>query len=133
MVADPDVVAPPVEPGVPGAKVPETDEEAGAMIGQLLNAAKSGHWLMFAGLMLLILMWAFNKMGLASRIGRKYVPWVTLGVGAIGAIAVALATGGGLLDALKLGLLEGGVAIALWELVFKRFTKAKTDGTLRAE
>jgi len=130
---DSDVVVPPVGPGVPDAKVPTTDEEAGVMVGQLLDAAQNGHWLIVAGLLLLILMWVFNKLGLASRVGRQYVPWLTLGTGVIISIAVALAGGGGVLDAVKLGLLEGGVAIALWELIFKRFTKAKTDGTLRAE
>jgi len=120
-------------PTVVDTTVPETDADAGVLIGKLLDAAVNGHWTIFAGMLLLLLMWFFNRMGLASKVGRDYVPWVTVGVGAVGFVAIGLATGANVLDALKAGLLEGGVAIALWELVFKRFTTHRTDGTLRKE
>lgn len=138
VVETPAVVTPaePAEtptPTVVDTKVPETDADAGVLIGKLLDAATNGHWTIFAGLLLLLLMWFFNRMGLASKVGRDYVPWVTVGVGAVGFVAIGLATGANVLDALKAGLLEGGVAIALWELVFKRFTTHRTDGTIRKE
>lgn len=113
--------------------VPTTDKEAGALVSLLLDSAENGQWTVFAGLLLLLLMWLFNRLGLASKVGRDYVPWVTMGVSAAGFIAIALVEGSSVNDALKLGLLEGGIAIALWELVFKRFTTAKTDGSLRVK
>jgi len=130
-----DVVTPPAPtpepPAPPAVTVPTTDEEAGTILGLLLDAAKGGHWMVFGGLVLLFLIWLFNRLGLAAKVGRDLVPWVTVGVGALGCIGIALASGGSILDALKAGLLEGGVAIALWELIFKRFTATKTDGTPR--
>ncbi len=125
--------AEPVTPAVADTKVPETDAEAGTMFGMLLDAATHGHWTVFGGLLLLLLMWFFNRMGLASKVGRQYVPWMTVGVGAVGFAAIGLATGANVFDALRAGLLEGGVAIALWELIFKRFTTHRTDGTIRKE
>jgi len=125
-------VAPAVEePVAEGVKVPETDAEAGEMIGLLLDAAQNGHWTIFGGLMLLLIIWQFNRMGLAARIGRDYVPWATVVVGAAAGIGVGLATGSPVGEAFKLGVLEGGIAISLWELIFKRFTGLKTDGTVR--
>jgi len=123
--------ADPKDPRIPSPKVPETDAEAGEIIGMLLDAATNGHWTVFAGLLILLLVWVFNRFGLAAKIGRKYIPWVTLGIATLVAVAVALASGGDLLNAIKLGILEGGLAIALWELLFKRLTSKKTDGTPR--
>lgn len=113
-------------------KVPETNADAGALVSRLLNAADNGHWTVVAGLILLLLMWAFNKFGLAKKIGRKYVPWVTVAIGVAGSVGIALAQGSPIMDAVKLGIIEGGLAIALWELMFKSKTKTKSDGEERA-
>lgn len=128
VVADAGIVlAPIVDP-----KVPETDAEAGSLIGMLLDAAQHGHWTAFTGLLLLLLVWFFNRLGLAAKIGTKFVPWVTLGISTLVMVAVSLATETPLLDALKAGLLEGGIAIALWELIMKHITNKKSDGTPRS-
>ena len=119
--------APVVDP-----QVPTTDAEAGAMIGMLLDAAQNGHWTVLAGLVILLLVFFCNKFGLAAKMGTKFVPWFTLGISAAIAIAIGLASGAAVMDSIKLGLLEGGVAIALWELVAKHFTTKKADGTPRA-
>lgn len=112
-------------------KVPETDGEAGALISKLLDYGQNGHWTLFAGVLLLLLIWGFNKLGLAKKVGRKWVPWVTLGIAAVASIGVGLASGESIWDAAKLGLLEGGLAIALWELIAKHLSKSKSDGTSR--
>jgi hypothetical protein len=119
-------------PGVEDPKVPETNEEVGSLISDLLNAAQNGHWTVFAGLLILLLVWFFNKLGLAAKIGRTYVPWVTLGISTLVAVAIGLSSGAAILDAIKLGVLEGGVAIALWELLFKHLTSKKSDGSPRS-
>jgi hypothetical protein len=123
-----DVVAPVADPAaapVTRAVVapPVTDEEVGATLSAMLDAAKEGHWNMFGGLLILLLVWGFNKLGLRGKFGPKVVPWVALGTGALVAIAVGLAAGASFLDALKLGLLDGALAVALWELIAKHFMK----------
>jgi len=112
-------------------KVPETDEEVGKLIGMLLDAANNGHWTVFVGLLLMLVIFVLNRIGLAAKVGPKWVPWVTLGVGAAASIGLGLATGVGIGESITLGLLEGGIAIALWELVAKHVTSKKADGTPR--
>ena len=102
-----------------------SDSEVGAIIVQMVDAAKAGHWSVFGGFLVLLLIWLFNRMGLKEKIGSKAVPWVSLGVGALLSVALGLSQGAPILDSLKLGLLEGGVAIALWELVAQHFLKKK--------
>jgi hypothetical protein len=112
--------------------VPTTDEEAILLISKLLDAANNGHWTVFAGLLILLLVFGMNRLGLAAKIGGKWVPWVTLGTGAAVAIAIGLATGAPVGESIAAGLLEGTVAIALWELLARHVTTKKADGTDRA-
>jgi len=119
------------EAGIEDAALPKTDEEAGALLGQIFESAQQGHWMVFAGGVMLMLMWVFNRLGLAAKIGRQYIGWVTVGLSTLVAIAVSMATGSSILEGLQLGLLNGGLAVALWELVAKRLTKNKSDGTPR--
>ena len=131
-VADSAVPAPPVAVPVPvtlpeavtdatapTSTVPTSDEAAGTVVGQMVDAAKNGHWTVFGGLLLLLIIWLFNRMGLAAKVGSKAVPWVTLGTGAVLATAVGLVHGVALFEAVKLGVLEGLVAVGLWEALFK--------------
>lgn len=119
-----DTVAPaaPATPSAPVA-VPTTDQEAGGILGQMIDASKNGHWNVAAGLLVLLLVWLFNRLGLAAKVGSKFVPWVALVLGAITAVAVGLAQGVPLAGAVQAGLLNGALAVALWELVAKHFLK----------
>jgi hypothetical protein len=94
------------------------------MVGQLLDAAKVSQWNVVGGFLILLLIWLFNRLGLAAKIGGKYIPWVAVGTGALVAIAVGLTQGVPVGDALKLGLFDGALAVALWELIVKHFLKA---------
>lgn len=116
---------------IPKPHVPETPEEAAALVTQLLDVGQNGHWTVFGGLVLLLLVYLFNRLGIAARIRREFVPIFTMVLGCIMAIGVALAQGAPITEGITLGLLEGGVAIALWELVAKHITKNKSDGTPR--
>ncbi len=107
--------------------VPVTNEEAGEILALLLDAGQNGHWTALAGLLILLLVWVFNKLGLQDKIGPKATPWVALGTGVVVAIAISLAQGGELTDALKVGLLDGAVAVALWELIAKHLLTKKAE------
>ena len=119
-----------VEP-IEDATVPLTDEEAGVLLGQIFEAAQQGHWMIFSGGLFLLLVWVFNKLGLAAKIGRNAVPYVTVAISTLTMVAIGLATGDNLVDALMTGLVDGGIAIALWELIAKKLTSLKSDGEPR--
>ncbi len=107
--------------------LPESNEEAGELLGMLLDAGTNGHWTALAGLAILMLVWVFNRFGLQNKWGKKATPWIALGTGVLVAVAISLAQGGEIMDALKVGLLDGAVAVALWELVAKHLLKKKSD------
>jgi len=110
---------------------PETDSEASALFIKLLDAAQNGHWTVFGGILILLLVFIFNRMGLASLVGTRFVPWVSLGVGALAGVALSLAGGVAIWDSILAGLLNGGMAITLWELIFKNITSHRSDGSPR--
>lgn len=105
----------------PGTSVPKTDAEASATLKAMADAAKNGQWNVLGGLMVLLLVWLFNRMGLVKAVGAKAVPWIALGTGALVAIALGMTHGAAFSDALKLGLLDGALAVGLWELLGKHF------------
>lgn len=131
--AEPSVVVPSA-PAAPVSALPApptmTDAEAGEAAGKLIDAAQKGAWPVVVGFVLLLLVWGLNKLGLAAKIGRAAVPWMTVLLGGAAMVGVSLVEGSDVAAALKFGLMEGGVAVALWELVLKRFV-SKADGSPR--
>jgi hypothetical protein len=111
------------------ASPPATDAEAVQTVKDAVQAARDGNWPLFAGLLLFLLVFAANRFGLAKKVGRKYVPWVTAGLGVGGSLALALVNGVAVEQALLHGFFASASAIALWELVFKNIMKAKSDGS----
>lgn len=116
----------PAAPTTTVAGPPKTDAEAGTFLGAMVDAAKDGHWNVVGGLLILLLIWLFNKLGMATKLGSKLVPWVSVALGVLATLGVGLATGAPLLAAIKTGALNGALAVALWELVGKHFLTAKT-------
>ena len=96
-----------------------------------VTAARAGQWNILVGVALMILISLFNRLGMAAKIGRKYVPWVTVILGVVGSVGYGLAAGELWYTALMNGLFAGTGAIALWEMIVKPFTTKKTDGAPR--
>jgi len=113
------------EEGLPEAppptpiEVPETDEEAGVLVGMLLDAISAKSWPVVAGLIMLLLVYLLRKVGLDDLVGAKLVPWVALGMALISTVGTGLVAGVSIADALVQGVLAGVTAIGGWELLFK--------------
>ena len=131
VVASADAPAPDAKPSPAVVKPPTTDAEATDLAAQMVTAAQGGHWTLLAGLVLMMIVYLFNRLGMAAKIGTKAVPWVTVGLGLVGSVAYGLANGQAWPVALVNGLLMGSSAIAMWEAVIKNLTPKKSDGSLR--
>lgn len=113
--------APPVAPDAP-----ETVEDASESLDFLVEAAKGGHWGLFFGVLLTLLVWLLDKLvNLKAKVGKKAMPWVAAGMGIMGTVGIALSSGLPVADALVQGLVTGASAVGLWELVFQHLLKKK--------
>ena len=74
----------------------------------------------------MILVYVFNRFGLKDKIGTKAIPYVSIALGVIAAIGVALASGGSIPAALAAGVTAGLAAIGSWEAVFKKVLGAES-------
>lgn len=115
-VATADPAPPVVVVTPPKPALPVTDAEAGSMLGAMIDAAQGSHWNVFGGLLVLLLVWLFNRLGLKAKFGSKVVPWVSLITGAVAGVAIGMASGAPFVDALKFGLMDGAMAVSFWEL-----------------
>jgi len=107
----------------PEVKVPETPQEVVEEVSFLIRAAKSGQWSLFAGFLILVLIWVSNKMGLREKVGKKALPWISVGLGVLASIGVMLATGIPVDEAIIAGILAGLAATGGWELIMKHLFK----------
>lgn len=107
-------------------KAPETVEEAAESLNILIEAAKGGHWSLFVGILLTLLVWLLDKfIGIRNRVGSKAMPWVAVGLGIMGTVGVGLTSGLGIAEVLVQGFITGSSAVGLWELVFQHALKKK--------
>jgi len=100
--------------------IPETDLEAMKDTVALWKAIQSQDWSLAAGFLVMLLVYVFNRFGLKDKVGAKAIPFVTIAIGILSAIGVALASGGSIPAALEAGVLTGLAAIGSWEAVFKK-------------
>jgi len=129
--------APKAEPAVPDAKkaepkvvdpIPEPKDMGEAMedVGLMIEAAKNGNWVLFAGILILLLIYLLDKVvNIKQWIPKKAIPWVAAGFGIVVSIAMQLTTGIPWGQALLQGLCAGLVATGFWELVFQHVLKSK--------
>jgi hypothetical protein len=116
-------VVDPIEP-------PETVTEAMEDLGILIDAAKNGNWVLFSGLLILLLIFVLDKLvNLKERIPAKAVPWVAAGLGILSSIGVQLTAPIPWGQAVLQGLTSGIVAVGLWELIFQHVLKKKEEST----
>lgn len=105
--------------------IPVTYEDAEDAFIALLAAGKAGEWAIFAGLLLMLLIWVARKF-VFPRVEGPAVAWATAGVGTLAYIAVALAVGTPVLSAIVTGFMTGAMASGLWELI-GRATLGRSD------
>jgi len=113
-------------------KVPETDMEAIKDAYALWKAIESQDWSLAGGLFIMLLVYVFNRFGLKDKIGGKAIPFVSLALGVLTAIGIALASGGSLPAALEAGVLAGLAAIGSWEVLFKKVLGGSSEATEEA-
>jgi len=113
---------------VPPRAQPETMTEAIKEVGALVEAARNGNWVLFTGILIMLLIYILDKLvKLKERIPAKAVPWVSAALGIVGSIAAQLTTGIPWGQALLQGFTAGLAAVGLWELIFKHLVKKKPD------
>tara|TARA_Y100000310_G_scaffold345479_2_gene465471 strand:- start:3894 stop:4400 length:507 start_codon:yes stop_codon:yes gene_type:complete len=103
---------------------PETVEDAAESLDFLVSAAKGGHWSLFLGVLLTLLVWFLTKfVKLKERVGSKALPWVAASLGIVATVGISLSSGLPLVEGLVQGLMTGATSVGLWELVFKHALK----------
>ena len=122
-----DVIAPVAAEAAWKVTVPETPTEVGQTVTTLAEEAKQGHWAPVVGLVILLLIWFFRKFDFLSKLPKQALPWISLAIGVLGYVGVALGTGLDWLSALTNGFIAGLGAVGLWELAFKHVLKAPQD------
>ena len=97
---------------------PKTTEEIVGIIGQLVAAAKGGHWALVAAFGIMVAVWALRKFFWKS-LPAKAIPWVAAGVGVLLSFAATLQGGASWTQAVVVGLVTGSAASGLWSMVGK--------------
>ncbi len=108
---------------------PGSDAEAVEVVETAIWAVQNSNWSLLAGLVLFLVVFLANRFGLAKKVGRNAVPWVTAGLGVAGTLGLGLANDVPVQQALMHGFFASAEAIALWELVFRHINDNKSDGT----
>lgn len=106
-------------------EIPTSDKEAIEDAVELYKAVESKNWPLASGFLVMLLVYAFNRFGLKDKIGSKAIPWVSLVLGVLSSVGVALASGSPLSAALAAGVTAGLAAIGSWETVFKNLLSTK--------
>jgi len=119
--------AAPAEEAAPEA-IPEDFNEAAEDAEELVHAIESKQWPLAIGFILMLVVFAMNKVGLKDKVGAKAVPWVALGLAVASTVGVALSSGVAVSTAVIQGLTAGLAAIGSWEGLFKHILGAKTEG-----
>jgi hypothetical protein len=106
--------------------VPESYDEAAESVSLLVKSVQDKNWSLALGLILTLVVFLANKVGLKDKVGSKAVPWVATGLAMAATCGIGLSSGVALADAAVQGLLAGVVAIGGWEMLFKHLLKAKS-------
>ena len=101
------------------SEVPEDLDEAAEDVSLLVKAAKNKNWALAIGLVLSLLVFVANKLGLKNKVGSSAVPWVTAGLAVSATVGAGLVGGGSIAECFSQGLIVGVAAIGGWEMIFK--------------
>jgi hypothetical protein len=97
-----------------------------ALVKDIFEAAKQGKWAWLAGLVCMLLTLLVNRI-FAWKIPSSVLPWISVALGTISAIAFALAEGQSWPAALGQGATVGLAGAGGWSALGKHFLKSKKD------
>jgi hypothetical protein len=103
---------------------PKTVTDAVATGLGAVNSFKKGDWLLGVSAVLMLLIFFLRKFW--KSMPKAWAPWVSVGVGAVGAMASAWSMGEPLLGGLLYGVSAGLGAIGVWEAGCKKVLKKAT-------
>lgn len=109
--------------------IPENDMEAIQDAVAIWKALNSQDWPLAGGLIIMLLVYVFNRFGLKAKVGAKAIPYVSLAIGVLSAVGISLASGGTLAVALEAGVLAGLAAVGSWEVLFKKILGGSSEAT----
>ena len=119
-----DAATPAPAPAPVAPAPPEDIGGAAENLNFLVQAAKGGHWGLFLGVLLTLLVWLLDKfIGVKKRVGKAALPWVAAGLGIVSAGGISLASGLPVTEGVVQGFMTGASAVGLWELLFKHLLK----------
>lgn len=112
----------------PAGDITPTLEDAPGLIAQMIQAVREKNWELFAAMLALLIVLAFNTLilrfnVLADAVRKEALPWLAAGTGMLVSFAWILLEGGGWWAAISSGLIIGTAAIGMWEMIGKRIKK----------
>lgn len=87
------------------------------------TAIENGHWAIFAGLAIMILIGIARQF--FSSFPTKYIPLVSAIIGVFSTVGTALASGASIIHAIVSGIVTGSAAGGLWSLIGKHLMNYK--------
>lgn len=103
-----------------GLKVPAPPvdlDTAADSIAFLVKAAQGGHWSLFLGVLVTLLIFLYRK--LTRSVLDASLPWVAVVLGIAGTVGISLSSGLPLVQGVVQGFITGATSVGLWELIFK--------------
>lgn len=106
----------------------ESIEDAAESLDFLVAAARNGSWPLFAGVLVLLLIFLLDRLvAIKTRVPKKAVPWLAAALGVASSVAAALVSGDlPLAQALLQGFLGGATSVGLWEMFFQKWKSRPT-------
>jgi hypothetical protein len=101
----------------------DTPSEAFWVVEMMIKAFKSGHWALFAALILTALVACLRFFEVGKKIPKEYVPWFTGGMASATSVALGLYIGLDWWAIATTGLSVGLMAIGGWETIGKLLKK----------
>ena len=99
----------------------QSDSQAVGVVGQMMEAGRSGKWNLVAALVLMLLVYGLKKKGMLNKVPAEHIPTVTLALGlASGLIPQLMAVHPDWLMGIVSGMGSGLGASGLWEVAGKR-------------
>jgi hypothetical protein len=114
--ASADVKADVAAPTTP--ETPAVDENPGEYVEKIIDAYSNKDWGILAGLSIMLLIWIVKRFVWTS-LPVSALPWVSIGLGVLVAVATALMAGQLWWKAILNGLTTGAAASGLWSAVGK--------------